>query len=141
MLELEVRPNGKFVYRNATSYKNEGTICKETWVSGLVLEELRSMISESGILACDDAKWPDPTTKNSEPRQKEGSRSPPLQELEIVLGNEHISFCTTQIGTAIDIANSDDPKGLMVFANIVHDLKELLLTLVRVHFVIQPIPV
>ncbi len=44
------------------------------------------------------------------------------QELEIVLGDEHISFTTAKIGSLIDINNSRDPDGLRCFYYLVQDL-------------------
>ena len=46
--------------------------------------------------------------------------SPPLQprrsqELEVRLGNDHISFATSKIGSLLDVQSSKDPDGLRVF--------------------------
>jgi hypothetical protein len=49
------------------------------WVSPLLVEELRRLVQESEIMKEDDGKWP---KKNIVGRQ----------ELEVRLGNEHISF-------------------------------------------------
>ena len=48
-------------------------------VSSLVIQEIKRIIKESEIMKEDDTKWPQ---KNKDGRQ----------ELEIRLGNEHISF-------------------------------------------------
>jgi protein mago nashi len=48
-------------------------------VSSLVIAEIKRIIKESEIMKEDDTKWPQ---KNKDGRQ----------ELEIRLGNEHISF-------------------------------------------------
>lgn len=48
-------------------------------VSSRVIQEIKRIIKESEIMKEDDAKWPQ---KNKDGRQ----------ELEIRLGNEHISF-------------------------------------------------
>ncbi|KAI3739466.1 hypothetical protein L2E82_29871 [Cichorium intybus] len=37
------------------------------------------------------------------------------QELEIVMGNEHISFTTSKIGSLVDVQTSNDPEGLRIF--------------------------
>ena len=34
------------------------------------------------------------------------------QELEIVMGNEHISFTTSEIGSLLDVQSSKDTEGL-----------------------------
>jgi GrpB-like predicted nucleotidyltransferase (UPF0157 family) len=48
-------------------------------VSALIIQEIKRIIKDSEILKEDDSKWP---RKNKDGRQ----------ELEIRLGNEHISF-------------------------------------------------
>lgn len=58
----------------------------------------------------DDAKWP---KKNAVGRQ----------ELEIRLGNEHISFETAKIGSLVEVQESDDPEGQRVMYYLVQDLK------------------
>uniref|UniRef100_A0A8W4FAS7 Uncharacterized protein n=1 Tax=Sus scrofa TaxID=9823 RepID=A0A8W4FAS7_PIG len=45
------------------------------------------------------------------------------EELEIVVGDEHISFTTSKIGSLIDVNQSKDPEGLRVFYYLVQDLK------------------
>lgn len=94
----------------------------------------------------DDAKWP---TKNKDGRQ----------ELEIRVGNDHISFevrrdpvcrfcpaCliadpaqTAKIGSINDVTESADPEGLRVFYYLVQDLKALVFSLIALHFKIKPI--
>jgi GrpB-like predicted nucleotidyltransferase (UPF0157 family) len=49
------------------------------WVGQLMVEQIRQLVEESEIMKEDDEKWP---KKNVVGRQ----------ELEIRLGNEHISF-------------------------------------------------
>ena len=46
----------------------------------------------------DDSNWPMPN--------RDGK-----QELEVVLGSEHISFSTAKIGSLIAVQNSADPEG------------------------------
>ena len=86
----------------------------------------------------DDSKWPE---KNKDGRQ----------ELEIRLGNEHISFevhasilamvrspltpdQTAKIGSLVDVTESADPEGLRVFYYLVQDLKALVFSLISLHF-------
>lgn len=85
----------------------------------------------------DDTKWPQ---KNKDGRQ----------ELEIRIGNEHISFevrcesrmlrrCTdalqtAKIGSLVDVNDSEDPEGLRVFYYLVQDLKALVFSLIALHF-------
>jgi len=50
----------------------------------------------------DDGLWPEPDRVGR-------------QELEIVFGNEHISFTTSKIGSLVDVQSSKDPEGLRIF--------------------------
>lgn len=50
----------------------------------------------------DDNNWPEPDRVGR-------------QELEIVMGNEHISFTTSKIGSLVDVQSSNDPEGLRIF--------------------------
>eukprot|EP00803_Ostreobium_quekettii_P006740 evm.model.scf_462.2 EVM.evm.TU.scf_462.2 scf_462:8629-11268(-) len=125
-LEFEFRPDGKLRYANNSQYKNDRMIRKEAFVSQLVIDELKRMIEKSEIMKEDDTNWPHPDRVGR-------------QELEVVLGKEHISFSTTKLGTVLQIAQSKDPEGLRVFYYLVQDLKCLVFSLMNSHFRIQPI--
>ncbi len=58
-----------------------------------VLEELRRIIDDSEIMQEDDTTWPPPDRVGR-------------QELEIVLGDDHISFTTSKIGSLVDVNTS-----------------------------------
>ncbi|GJC80510.1 mago nashi protein [Colletotrichum tofieldiae] len=111
----------------------------------LVIDEIKRIIKTSEIMKEDDSKWPQ---KNKDGRQ----------ELEIRLGNDHISFevgdggfiglaepgltCfeqTAKIGSLVDVTESADPEGLRVFYYLVQDLKALVFSLIALHFKIKPI--
>lgn len=111
-------------YANNSNYKNDTMIRKEVQVSKTVLDELRRILVDSEVshgAAClllllrqmqtcnvvqvtkeDDNEWPAPDRVGR-------------QELEVVLGNEHISFCTTKLGSLMQVQQSKDPDGLRVF--------------------------
>ncbi|CAF2787152.1 unnamed protein product [Rotaria sp. Silwood2] len=125
-LEFEFRPDGKLRYANNSNYKKDTLIRKEVYVNRAVIEELKRIVNESDIMKEDDAVWP--------PQDRTGR-----QELEIVLGDEHISFTTSKIGSLIDINNSRDPEGLRCFYYLVQDLKCFVFSLIGLHFKIQPI--
>lgn len=95
-------------------------------VSSLLIAEIKRIVKESEIMKEDDTKWPE---KNKDGRQ----------ELEIRLGNEHISFETAKIGSLVDVTESADPEGLRVFYYLVQDLKALVFSLISLHFKIKPI--
>lgn len=38
-----------------------------------------------------------------------------MHSLQVVLGNEHISFATTKLGSLLQVQSSKDPEGLRVF--------------------------
>ncbi|RMX66112.1 hypothetical protein DD238_001181 [Peronospora effusa] len=75
----------------------------------------------------DDKEWPEPDRVGR-------------QELEIVLGNDHISFTCAKIGSLLDVQDSKDPEGLHVLYFLVQDLKCLVFSLITLHFKIKPIP-
>jgi protein mago nashi len=62
------------------------------WYTGVLVQ----------ILKEDDNQWPEPDRVGR-------------QELEIVMGNEHISFTTSKIGSLVDVQSSNDPEGLRIF--------------------------
>ncbi|CAH8630339.1 unnamed protein product [Schistosoma intercalatum] len=98
----------------------------QAYVSPSVMEELKRIVLESDIMSEDDASWPVPDRVGR-------------QELEIVCGDEHISFTTSKIGSLIDITNSKDPEGLRTYYYLVQDLKCLVFSLIGLHFKIKPI--
>jgi protein mago nashi len=145
-LEFEFRPNGKLRYANNSRYKQEVSrqprrfvvlfltffliqqtmIRKDAFVSSGVLQELRRIIETSNVVAGDDSLWPAPDRTGS-------------QELEIVLGNDHVSFQTAKIGSLLDVQASQDPEGLRTFYYLVQDLKGFVFALMDMHFKIKPI--
>ena len=87
-------------YANNSNYKNDTMIRKEAYSHQVmtklvqhqqtksdqaVMDELRRIIEDSEIMAEDDELWPQPDRVGR-------------QELEIVIGDEHISFTTSKIG-------------------------------------------
>merc|ERR1712018_792629 len=62
-----------------------------------------------------------------------------IEDLEIVIGDEHISFTTSKIGSLVDVNSSKDPDGLRCFYYLVQDLKCLVFSLIGLHFKIKPI--
>ncbi|PWN87749.1 putative mago nashi protein [Acaromyces ingoldii] len=126
-LEFEYS-RGRLRYANNSNYRNDSLIRKEMWVSPILIEQIREIVSESEIMREDDAKWP---KKNVVGRQ----------ELEIRLGNEHISFETAKINSLVDIQDSEDPEGLRVFYYLIQDLKSLIFSLINLHFKVRRTPV
>nr|CUU98896.1 hypothetical transcript [Hymenolepis microstoma] len=116
----------KLRYANNSNYKNDTMIRKEATVSKAVMEELKRIILESDIMSEDDSNWPAPDRVGR-------------QELEIVCGDEHISFTTSKIGSLVEINTCKDPEGLHTFYYLVQDLKCLVFSLIGLHFKIKPI--
>merc|ERR1711957_739583 len=125
-LEFEFRPDGKLRYANNSNYKNDTMIRKEAYVSPSCLSELRRIVDDAEIMKENDALWPAPDRVGR-------------QELEILIGDEHISFTTSKIGSLLDINASRDPDGLRAFYYLVQDLKCLVFSLIGLHFKIKPI--
>ncbi|KAM3136920.1 hypothetical protein pb186bvf_011005 [Paramecium bursaria] len=133
-IEYEIQNDGRLRYSNNSKYKQDVLIRKEAYLSDSVLQELKRIIEESEILKYfidqmnreSDSKWPAP--------DKQGR-----QELEIKIGNVHISFTTSKPGSVSDISNTEDPDGLRVFFYLVQDLKCFVFSLISLHFRIKPV--
>merc|ERR1719183_742998 len=95
------------------------------YVSHRVIEEIHKVIEDSQIMKEDDISWPAPDRLGR-------------QELEVIIGNDHISFCTTKLGSLIEIECSKNPEGLRVFYYLVQDLKCFVFSLIGLHFKIKP---
>lgn len=54
------------------------------------------------ILKEDDKDWPEADRVGR-------------QELEVIMGGEHISFNCTKLGSVLQVQNSKDPEGLRIF--------------------------
>ena len=70
---------------------------------------------------CSDDNWPKP--------DKIGK-----QEFIVRIGNKHISFNTSKIGSYAEITKSNDPKGYEIFFYLVQDIKCFIFSLVNLHF-------
>nr|POF18802.1 protein mago nashi like [Quercus suber] len=125
-LEFEFRSNGMLRYANNSNYKNDTMIRKEVYITPAVLKECRRYVFFVHILKEDDNQWPEPDRVGR-------------QELEIVMGNEHISFTTSKIGSLVDVQSSNNPEGLRIFNYLVQDLKCFVFSLISLHFKIKPI--
>lgn len=125
-LEFEFRSDGLCRYANNSNYRNDSLIKKEMYVSRAVIEELKNIIQDSEVMKEDDSQWP---TKNVV-----GS-----QEIEVRLGNEHISFETSKLSSLVEVQDSKDPEGLRAFYYLVQDLKAFVFSLISLHFKIKPI--
>lgn len=74
----------------------------------------------------DDSQWPEPDRVGR-------------QELEVVMGREHISFTCSKLGSLADIAAAKDPESLRAFYYLVQDLKALVFSLISMHFKLKPL--
>ncbi|MES1912870.1 MAG: Protein mago nashi 2 [Cercozoa sp. M6MM] len=125
-LEFEVRPNGMLRYANNSHYKGARMIRKQVHLSDAVVAEFKRIVEESKIIEQDDSKWPEPNEVGR-------------QEIEVVIGKEHISFVTSKIGALAEVEKSDDPEGLKDFYFLVQDLRCFVFALIAMHFKIKPI--
>eukprot|EP00276_Gloeochaete_wittrockiana_P015932 CAMPEP_0184356350 /NCGR_PEP_ID=MMETSP1089-20130417/102209_1 /TAXON_ID=38269 ORGANISM="Gloeochaete wittrockiana, Strain SAG46.84" /NCGR_SAMPLE_ID=MMETSP1089 /ASSEMBLY_ACC=CAM_ASM_000445 /LENGTH=149 /DNA_ID=CAMNT_0026693537 /DNA_START=50 /DNA_END=499 /DNA_ORIENTATION=+ len=124
-IEFEFTSDGRMRYANNSQYKKEKMIRKEVFVGKEVLQELCRIIEDSEILKEDDSLWPEP--------DKVGK-----QELEIVLGDQHISFRTLKIGSVSQLQDTKDPDGLRVFHYLIQDLRSFVICLISLHFKLNP---
>jgi len=60
----------------------------------------------------DDSSWPPPDRVGR-------------QELEVILGDQHISFTTTKLGSLMQVQQSKDPEGLRAFYYLVQVRRRL----------------
>jgi len=127
-LEFELSNNGKLRYANDSKYKGDIMIRKELFVGREVVEQFKQIIVDSEITKEDDNGWPEPTSKGT-------------QELEIIIGDMHVAFCTSKINSLLDVQEAADPSGLRGLYYVVQDLKQLALGLISLHFKVKPIPV
>ncbi|KAG2202521.1 hypothetical protein INT46_005078 [Mucor plumbeus] len=123
-LEFEFRSDGLCRYANNSNYRNDSLIKKEMYVSSAVIDELKRIIEDSEVMKEDDSQWP---TKNVV-----GS-----QEIEVRLGNEHISFETSKLSSLVEVQDSKDPDGLRAFYYLVQDLKAFVFSLISLHFKVK----
>ncbi|KAI9159462.1 Protein mago nashi 2 [Blastocladiella emersonii ATCC 22665] len=125
-LEFEVHASGKLRYINNSNYKNDSMIKKEVFISPILVEEICRIIEESTVVSCDDSKWPEPNIDGK-------------QELELVMGKDHLSFTTCKINSLADVAKAEDQEGLRNFYYMVQDIKALVFSVISLHFKIKPI--
>jgi protein mago nashi len=127
-MEFELSPSGKLRYANNSNYKCGEMIRKEVHLGPAVVEEMKRVIRQSEITTVDDTLW-----KELEGKDKR-------QELEIKIGNVHIAFVCGEIGSSLDVLNSEDPAGYKIFYYLTQDLKCLVMSLITLHFKVRPIP-
>lgn len=125
-LEFEFTSTGRLRYANASKYKNDVWIRKETFVGLTVMKELERIVNESEILKESDENWPEPDVIGR-------------QELEIRIGEKSCCLATSKIGSLSDVQSSDDPDGLRVFYYLIQDLKCFVFSLISLHFRIKPV--
>lgn len=125
-LEFDINAEGILKYANNSNYRKDTIIKKQCKVSAAVLQEMKRLILQSHLLECDDSNWPEPDRNGR-------------QELEVHVGNTHLSLVTNKITLFEEVEKSRDPKGLESFFHLVRDMKALVLALVGLHFKIKAI--
>eukprot|EP01086_Lenisia_limosa_P000984 TRINITY_DN11755_c0_g1_i2.p2 TRINITY_DN11755_c0_g1~~TRINITY_DN11755_c0_g1_i2.p2 ORF type:complete len:104 (-),score=36.87 TRINITY_DN11755_c0_g1_i2:72-383(-) len=101
-------------------------IRKEVFVNTTVIEEFKKIIDQSQIMKEDDSLWPEPERSS-------------MQELEIVMDKEHISFAAAKVGSLLDVQECKDPESFRAFYYLTLDLKAFVFSLMSLHFKIKPI--
>lgn len=124
-LEFELSQDGTLKYVNNSHYRNDNIIKKQARISPAVLNEVKRLVLKYAVCDSDDEKWPTPDRNGR-------------QELEIHLGNTHISLVTNKLTSMADIPTSEN-EDLEHFYNFVRDAKALVLALVSIHFKIKAI--
>lgn len=124
--EFELFPDGRLRYANNSNYKSESMIRKELYLNPAVIEEFKRIVLDSEVTKEDDRTWPRPAAVG-------------LQELEVKIGSEHISFTCAKMGSIHDVDASADPAGVKIFYYLVQDLRCFVVSLMALHFKIKPI--
>jgi len=124
--EFEINSKGQVRYANKSNYKQAELIRKEFQLGKVVLDQIKETIRSSGILDITDSKWP------------KSSEATGTHEMEIILEGKYLWLETRKLSSRNDVVGSDDPEGLSIFFSLSEDIKELLLTLVSVHFKSSP---
>lgn len=124
-MEFEIKPDATLRYANNSNYKNDSIIRKEVKLNTCVVNELRRIVTESGILDATDDAWPEPNNVGK-------------QELEITLGDNKLTFETAKIGSLNDVKDSEDPESLRILYYLVQDLKCMFSSLISMHFKMKP---
>ena len=132
--EFEFTQDGRMKYANKAMGE---AIRRQCNVSPSIIAQIREMVSDSRILQAIDTKWPaiEPVVGG--------------QEMEIRIGNEHISFTCATINSMadidrfyrkenVDLTLNDDPLGLKSFYYLGQDLRALAMALVKIHYTIKP---
>lgn len=125
-LEFDLHADGTLKYANNSNYRKDSMIKKVVKVSPAVVEEIKRLILQGGLLDCDDSNWPEP--------DRDGR-----QELEVHIGNTHLSLVTNKFTLLEEVEKSNDPRGLGAFYFVVRDVKALVLSLISLHFKIKAI--
>ena len=102
LLKFELLSTGELTYCNNSNYKMERSIERNCKLTPILLQHISYLITNSGILQQSDANWPPPDQVGRE-------------EIEIIIGNRHVTFTTTKLGSLAEALNSKDPKGLEIF--------------------------
>jgi len=129
-MEFELYEDGKLRYANNSNYKSDSAqmIRKEVYLNQVAIDEIRRIVEQSEVTKEDDRRWPRPDAVGR-------------QELEIKIGDDHISFTCSKIGSLRDIDASGDEatkNGLRVFYYLVQDLRCMVSSLMSTHFRIKP---
>merc|ERR1712048_667543 len=107
---MGLQNDGTLRYANNSHYRNDVLIRKEMFVSASVIGALQQIILKSDILIDVDDDWPEP--------DKTGR-----QELEIIFGTKHVSFCTAKINPSIENIVSHKLSGLQKFCFLTQEIK------------------
>ena len=59
-LDFEIDSTGRLKYLNNSEYKSDSLISKQAFVSETVVDEMKRIIEQSGILDRSDKDWPKP---------------------------------------------------------------------------------
>jgi protein mago nashi len=119
--------SGYFKYINRTTNKGldrstrdrNDYIVREMFISPLIVQEFKKIVSNSGVLDCSDKLWPEPSNDDGK------------QELEIRYKGVHVSLMCVEIFSLGFVETTNDVDGLTKYFHVIQDLKSLMSTLLK----------
>ena len=89
--------------------------------------EFKRIVTDSGVVDCDDTTWPVPDDVRGR------------WELEVKSDNVHVSFNCCKIASLGEVSKERDKEGMIIFYNAVLELRCFCQSLLNSHFKKRPI--
>lgn len=113
-------------YINNSNYKSDTLIKKEVYLNEDLLEEIKRIIRDSGVMKVNNEKWNKPDESCS-------------QYLKIDIDGSYKKLISKTIGSYSQVLTSEDPDGLNCFYYLIQDLKCMVFSLISLNFRVKPV--